>query len=46
LSEDELKRQFLSSCASEKAGLARDAWEKDPEVTVYVFTATIIEEKK
>jgi AmmeMemoRadiSam system protein B/AmmeMemoRadiSam system protein A len=44
-SDEELTRLFLSSCASEKAGLSPDAWEKDPEVKVYVFTATIIEEE-
>lgn len=36
------KEEFLSYCCSHKAGLARNAW-KEPDTTVYLFTAEVIE---
>ncbi|NOZ21457.1 MAG: AmmeMemoRadiSam system protein B [Planctomycetes bacterium] len=40
------KETFLSHCCAEKAGLPPDAWKKDPNTKVFVFTAHIIDEKK
>lgn len=37
------KEEFLSSCATEKAGLPPDAW-KDPATEVYVYTAEVFSE--
>ncbi len=39
------REQFLSDCCAGKAGLSPDAW-RDPDASVYVFTAEIISEKK
>ena len=39
------KEEFLSKCASMKAGLAPDAW-KWPDVTVYRFEAEVFSEKE
>jgi AmmeMemoRadiSam system protein A len=39
------KEEFLSNCASHKAGLAPDAWQ-DPDTEVYVFTADILSEQE
>jgi AmmeMemoRadiSam system protein A len=38
------KEEFLSSCCSQKAGLAPDAW-KDPETQVFRFSAEVFGEK-
>jgi len=38
------KEEFLSQCASSKAGLAPDGW-KDPATEVYRFTCEIIREE-
>lgn len=35
------KEDFLSFCCSHKAGLAPDAWKKDPNIEVYLFTADV-----
>ncbi|MEW6357978.1 MAG: AmmeMemoRadiSam system protein B [Planctomycetota bacterium] len=40
------KETFLSHCCANKAGLPPDAWKKDPDSKVLVFTAHIIQEKK
>jgi len=40
------KETFLSHCCANKAGLPADAWRKDPNTKVFVFTAHIIHEKK
>ena len=37
------KEEFLSNCASHKAGLAQDAW-ADPATEVYLFTADVFSE--
>jgi AmmeMemoRadiSam system protein A len=39
------KEEFLSNCASHKAGLAPDAW-RDPDTEVYIFTADILSEQE
>lgn len=39
------KQQFLSECCTGKAGLSPNAW-RDPEASVYVFTAEIVGEKR
>jgi len=39
------KEEFLSKCASMKAGLASDAWQW-PDVTVYRFEAEVFGEKE
>ena len=39
------KEEFLSRCASMKAGLPDSAW-KEPDTEVYVFTAEIVDEKE
>ena len=39
------KEQFLSSCCSQKAGLAADAW-KDPATEVYRFRAEVFGERE
>ncbi|MBF0571006.1 MAG: AmmeMemoRadiSam system protein B [Candidatus Omnitrophica bacterium] len=38
------KEEFLSELCSQKAGLPRDAW-KDPNISLYVFTADVFAEK-
>lgn len=38
------REQFLTSCCSEKAGLAPDAWRKDAEI--YVYTSQILDESE
>lgn len=38
------REQFLTSCCSEKAGLAPDAWKTGAEI--YVYTSQILSEKK
>ena len=38
------KEEFLSQCCAGKAGLPADAW-KDPDTTVYLFTAAVFGEK-
>jgi AMMECR1 domain-containing protein len=38
------KEEFLSELCSQKAGLPPDAW-KDPNVSLYVFTADVFSEK-
>lgn len=35
------KEEFLSYCCAHKAGLAPDAWETDPAIEVYLFTAEV-----
>ncbi len=37
------KEEFLSNCASHKAGLSPDAW-RDPETEVLIFTAEVFSE--
>ncbi len=39
------KEEFLSYCASHKAGLPPDAW-KDPDTEVYTFTAEVFSEEE
>jgi len=36
--------EFLSLCATHKAGLEPDAW-KDPETEIYIYSAQVINEK-
>ncbi len=40
------REEFLSNLCSHKAGLAADAWEKDKEVELYIFTVYAFSEKK
>jgi len=37
--------EFLSHCASDKAGIGRQGW-KSPTAQIFAYTATILEEKK
>ncbi|MFH1707359.1 MAG: AmmeMemoRadiSam system protein B [Planctomycetota bacterium] len=36
--------EFMSSCCANKAGLAPDAWEKDPGVELYTYEAVVFGE--
>ncbi|MFW6158927.1 MAG: AmmeMemoRadiSam system protein A, partial [Planctomycetota bacterium] len=38
------KEQFLSTCCAHKAGLPPDAWKKDPQTEVYLYTAQVFGE--
>jgi AmmeMemoRadiSam system protein A len=40
------KEEFLSHCASDKAGLPPDSWKNDPDTQVLVFTAEVFGEKE
>ena len=38
------KEQFLSNCASHKAGMPPDAWRDPDRCTVYTYTAEVFSE--